>query len=111
MALGDSDFRDILTWAPEEEETHLYLEVLRATGTELSLRGNFLAGVLLLTVTKGELPPATLETDVGEALKALPVGEEMELACLGSTPPTFLFFIQVNLDFFTKDSPIWPWLV
>lgn len=77
MALGDSDFRDVLAWDPEEEETHLYLEVLGTTATELSLRGNFLAGVLLLTVSKGELPLATLETDVGEALTALPVGEVM----------------------------------
>lgn len=112
-ALGDRDFRDDL--APAVEETHLYLEVLGAAVTGLSFLGNFLAAVLLPTESKGELPPVTpaLETDVGAA--ALPVGEaageDTELAGLGSTPPTFWLFTHVNLDFFKKDAPTWPWLL
>lgn len=107
-ALGDSDFRDVLAWAPAEEETHLYLEVLVATVTGLSFRGNFLAGVLLLTVNKGELPLAkpTFESGVGATVVALPVVET--LACLGST---FWLFTQVNLDFFKKGGVTWPWLL
>lgn len=87
----------------------MYLEVLGATATGLSFRGNFLAGVLLLTVDTGELPLAVpaFETDVGEAVTALTVGGEMQLACLGSTPPTFWLFTQVNLDFFNKDVLTW----
>lgn len=110
-ALGDCDFRGVLAWAPAKEETHLYLEVLEATETRLNFRGNFLAGVLLLTAHKGELPLATaaFETDTGAT--ALPVGEEMELGCLGTTPTTFWLFTQVNLDFFKKASLTWPWLV
>lgn len=109
-ALGDSGFRDGLAWAPAEEETHLYLEVLGATATGLSFRVNLLAGVLLLN--EGELPLATpaFETDTGAAT-ALPVGEEMELACLGCSPPTFWLFTQVNLDFLRKDALTCPWLV
>lgn len=112
-ALGDSGFRDVLAWAPAEEETHLYLEVLGATVTGLSFRGNFLAGVLLLTVNEGELPLATsaFKTDVGATVTAFPVGVEIELPCLGSTPPTFWLFTQVNLDFFKKDPPTCAWLV
>lgn len=110
-ALGDGDFRGILTWAPAEEDTHLYLEVLGATVTGLSFRGNFLAGALLLTEEEGEFPLATpaFDTDSGATVTALPVGEDMELACLDSTPLKVWFFTQVNLDFFRKDA--WPWLV
>lgn len=91
----------------------MYLEVLGATVTGLSFRGNFLAGVLLLAANKGELPvaPPVFETDAGATATALPVGEDMELACVGSTPPTFWLFTQVNLDFFGKDALTWPWLV
>lgn len=66
----------------------MYLEVLGATVTGLSFRGNFLAGVLLLIENKRGLPLAApaFETD-GATVAALPVGEDMELPCLGSTPP------------------------
>lgn len=75
-----------MVWAPAAE-THLYLEVLGATVTGLSFRGNFLVGVLLLDVIEGD--PA-LETDAAETDTAFP----------GACPPTFWLLIQVNLDFF-----------
>lgn len=112
-ALGDIVFRVILAWLPAVEDTHTYLEVLGATITGLSFRGNFLAGVLLPAASKREPPVETpaFETDVGEAVTALPAGEELELACLGPTPATVWLFTHVNLDFFIRGVLTWPWLV
>lgn len=78
-----------------EEDTHLYLEVFGATVPGLSFRGNFLAGVFLLTVSGGGLPLATpaFEADTGERVEAFSVGKDVELH-------TAWLFIQVNLDFF-----------
>lgn len=112
-AFGDSGFLDVLAWAPADEETHLYLEVLGATITGLSFRGNFLAGVLLLTAAIGELSLAAppFDPNTGATVTTLPAGEEMELPCLGSPPPVLWFFTQVNLDFFKKGAPTRAWLV
>ena len=106
---GDRGFRDVLVWAPAEEETHLYLEVLWAMVTGLSFRGIFLTGVLLLD--GGELPLEALEAEAWETDTTFPWDEETELACLDSSPAAIWLFTHVNLDFFWKDLLTWAWLV
>lgn len=92
-----------------EEDTHLYLEVFGAAVPGLSFRGNFFAGVRLLTVSEGELPLETpaFETDAGETAEGFSVGKDVELLCVDPTSPTFWLFIQVNLDFFKYDVLCW----
>lgn len=112
MDFGNSDFRGILAWAPAEEETHLYLEVFGVILAELIFRGNFLVGVFLLIAKMGGLAPATpaFEIDGRATVTDLPLGDGMELACLGSTSFSVWLLIQVNLEFSVKDAPAWPLL-
>lgn len=78
----------------------------------LSFRGTLLAGVLLLTEDTREIPLAVPAfEDAGEAVTALTVGEDMQLVCFGSTPPTLWLFTHLNLDFFKKAELTWQWLV
>ena len=102
-ALGETVFRVSLVWPgddEEEEETHVYLEVLWAPVVRLSLGDSFLDGVLFTLAVDGPLLGVPVfETEEGTETVCLPVDRGRGPLCSG---PTFSLFTQVNFELLTE---------
>ena len=106
-ALGETAFRISLVWpgADEEEETHVYFEVLWPPAVRLGLGVCFLDGALFTLAVGGPLLGVPVfETEEGTETACLTVDRGRGPLCSG---PTSSVFTQVNFDLLTGAWAAW----